>query len=110
SAKGLVQSAVFTRGPKDLSNTAVWVGGSSVSAGEEVFAEVQKAFFGPFQVSVMLDSNGCNTTAATAVAKLAKELDLKDRRVAIVGAGAVGLRAGTLLRGEGCDIVVVGIP
>jgi hypothetical protein len=110
SAKGLVQSAVFTRGPKDLANTAVWVGGSSVSAGEEVLEAVQKAFFGPFQVSVMLDSNGCNTTAATAVAKLAKEVELKDRRVAIVGAGAVGLRAGTLLRGEGSDVVVIGIP
>ena len=37
------------------------------AAGEEVFAQVQKAFFGPFRVSVMLDSNGCNTTAATAI-------------------------------------------
>ena len=77
AAKGLVQSAVFTRGPKQLSNTAVWVGGSRVSDGEEVFDEIQKAFFGPFQVSVMLDSNGCNTTAATSVALLAKELDLE---------------------------------
>jgi hypothetical protein len=110
AAKGLVQSAVFTRGPKDLSNTAVWVGGSRVSDGEEVFDEVQKAFFGPFQVSVMIDSNGCNTTAATAVAMLVKRLDVKGRKVAIVGAGAVGLRAGTLLRGEGCDVVIVGIP
>ena len=110
AAKGLVQSAVFTRGPKQLSNTAVWVGGSRVSDGEEVFDEIQKAFFGPFKVSAMLDSNGCNTTAATAVAMLAKRLDLNDRKVAIVGAGAVGLRAGTLLRGEGCGVVVVGIP
>jgi hypothetical protein len=110
AAKGLVQSAVFTRGPKQLSNTAVWVGGSRVSDGEEVFDEIQKAFFGPFQVSAMIDSNGCNTTAATAVAMLAKRLDLKGRKIAIVGAGAVGLRAGTLLRGEGCDVVVVGIP
>ena len=33
---------------------------------------MQKAFFGPFQVSVMLDSNGCNTTAATTIARIAK--------------------------------------
>ena len=32
----------------------------------------QKAFFGPFRVSAMLDSNGCNTTAATTVARLAE--------------------------------------
>ena len=110
TAKGLVQSAVFTRGPKQLSNTAVWVGGSRVSDGEAVFDEIQKAFFGPFKVSAMLDSNGCNTTAATAVAMLVKRLDVKGRKAAIVGAGAVGLRAATLLRDEGCDVVIVGIP
>ena len=56
---------------------AVWVGGSSVGAGEKVLAEVEEAFFGPFRVSAMLDSNGCNTTAATTVARLAREIDLK---------------------------------
>jgi methylenetetrahydrofolate/methylenetetrahydromethanopterin dehydrogenase (NADP+) len=108
--KGLVQSAFFTRGPKDLANMAVWVGGSSVGAGEEVLAAVQEAFFGPFQVSAMLDSNGCNTTAATTVARLAAEIDLKGRRVVIVGAGAVGLRAAKLLADEGCEVTVSGIP
>jgi methylenetetrahydrofolate/methylenetetrahydromethanopterin dehydrogenase (NADP+) len=108
--KGLVQSAFFTRGPKDLANMAVWVGGSSVGAGEKVLAAVQEAFFGPFQVSAMLDSNGCNTTAATTVARLAAEIDLKDRRVVIVGAGAVGLRAAKLLTDEGCEVTVSGIP
>jgi methylenetetrahydrofolate/methylenetetrahydromethanopterin dehydrogenase (NADP+) len=108
--KGLVQSAFFTRGPKDLATMAVWVGGSSVGAGEKVLAEVEKAFFGPFRVSAMLDSNGCNTTAATTVARLAGELDLKGRRVVIVGAGAVGLRAAKLLNDEGCEVTVSGIP
>jgi hypothetical protein len=108
--RSIVQSAFFTRGPKDLATLAVWVGGSSVGAGEEVLAEVEKAFFGPFRVSAMLDSNGCNTTAATTVARLAAELDLEDRRVVIVGAGAVGLRATALLIGEGCDVTVSGIP
>jgi hypothetical protein len=108
--KGLVQSAFFTRGPKDLANMAVWVGGSSVGAGEEVLAEVKKAFFGPFRVSAMLDSNGCNTTAATTVARLAREIDLQGRTCVIVGAGAVGLRAAALLEQEGCDVTVTGIP
>jgi methylenetetrahydrofolate/methylenetetrahydromethanopterin dehydrogenase (NADP+) len=108
--KGLVQSAFFTRGPKDLANMAVWVGGSSVGAGEEVLAAVQEAFFGPFQVSAMLDSNGCNTTAATTVARLAAEIDLKDRKVVIVGAGAVGLRSAAILKDEGCEVTVSGIP
>jgi methylenetetrahydrofolate/methylenetetrahydromethanopterin dehydrogenase (NADP+) len=110
AVRGLVQSAFFTRGPDDLSNTAIWVGGSSVGAGEEVLAQVQEAFFGPFRVSVMLDSNGCNTTACTTVARLAGDIDLSGRRIVIVGAGAVGLRAAKLLIDEGCDVTVSGIP
>jgi threonine dehydrogenase-like Zn-dependent dehydrogenase len=58
----------------------------------------------------MLDSNGCNTTAATTVALLAREIDLKGRRVVIVGAGAVGLRAAKILIDEGCEVTVSGIP
>jgi hypothetical protein len=107
--RGLVQSAFFTRAPGDP-NLAVWVGGSSVGDGEEVLEAVKEAFFGPFRVSAMLDSNGCNTTAATTVARLAKEIDLKGRRAVIVGAGAVGLRAAKLLIDEGCDVTVSGIP
>jgi hypothetical protein len=110
AVRGLVQSAFFTRGPKDLASMAVWVGGSSVGAGEKVLEEVKQAFFGPFKVSAMLDSNGCNTTAATAVAKLAKEVGLEGSRVVIVGAGAVGLRAAALLEGEGCEVSISGIP
>jgi hypothetical protein len=109
AVRGLVQSAFFTRAPGD-SNLAVWVGGSSVGAGEEVLEQVKESFFGPFRVSVMLDSNGCNTTACTTVARLAGEIDLKGRRAVIVGAGAVGLRAAKLLIDEGCDVTVAGIP
>src|SRR3954469_17848412 len=108
--RGLVQSAFFTRAPKDLATLAVWVGGSSVGAGEEVLAQVEKAFFGPFRVSAMLDSNGCNTTAATTVALLAREVDLEGRRAVVVGAGAVGPRAAALLVEEGCEVTVSGIP
>jgi hypothetical protein len=110
AVRGLVQSAFFTRGPDDLATLAVWVGGSSVGAGEEVLGKVEKAFFGPFRVSAMLDSNGCNTTAATTVARLSREIDLNGRRAVIVGAGAVGLRAAKLLIDEGCDVTVSGIP
>jgi hypothetical protein len=109
AVRGLVQSAFFTRPPGDP-NLAVWVGGSSVGAGEEVLGQVREAFFGPFRVSVMLDSNGCNTTACTTVARLAREIDLAGRRVVIVGAGAVGLRAAKILIDEGCDVTISGIP
>jgi methylenetetrahydrofolate/methylenetetrahydromethanopterin dehydrogenase (NADP+) len=109
AVRGLVQSAFFTR-PPGSPNLAVWVGGSRVGDGEAVLEEVKKSFFGPFHVSVMLDSNGCNTTACTTVARLATETDLDGRKVVIVGAGAVGLRAAKLLIDEGCDVTVSGIP
>jgi hypothetical protein len=108
-AGGLVQSAYFTRPPGDP-NLAVWVGGSRVGDGEAVLEAVRKSYFGPFKLSAMLDSNGCNTTAATTVAMLAREVEFTGRRVVIVGAGAVGLRAAKILIDEGCDVTVSGIP
>ena len=109
-ARALAQDAFFTRGPDDLKNTAIWVGGKHVGAGEEIFAEVQKAFFGPFKVSVMLDSNGCNTTAATTIARIAKSYDLKGKRAVVIGLGSVGLRSAILLAKEGCEVVVAPVP
>jgi methylenetetrahydrofolate/methylenetetrahydromethanopterin dehydrogenase (NADP+) len=106
----LVQDAFFTRGMDDLKTMAVWVGGKHVTAGEEVFAEVQRAYFGPFRVSVMLDSNGCNTTAATTIARIAKTRSLAGSRAVVLGLGSVGLRSAVLLQGEGCDVLVAALP
>jgi threonine dehydrogenase-like Zn-dependent dehydrogenase len=108
--RALVQDAFFTRGVEDLKNTAVWVGGKDVAGGEQVFAQVQKAYFGPFRVSVMLDSNGCNTTAATTIARIAKARSLDGNRAVVLGLGAVGLRSATLLAQEGCEVTVASLP
>ena len=108
--RALVQDAFFTRGVEDLKNTAVWVGGKDVAAGEQIFAQVQKAFFGPFRVSVMLDSNGCNTTAATTIARIAKARSLSGNRAVVLGLGAVGLRSATLLAQEGSEVTVASLP
>jgi Methylene-tetrahydromethanopterin dehydrogenase, N-terminal. len=53
----LVEGCIFTRAPKDKKNTAIFVGGSNMEAGQMLLAAVQKHFFPGFQVSVMLDSN-----------------------------------------------------
>jgi hypothetical protein len=110
AARGLAQDAFFTRGPDDLKTMAVWVGGKDVAVGEEIFAQVQKAFFGPFRVSVMLDSNGCNTTAATTIARIAKARGLAGSRAVVIGLGAVGLRSAALLQKEGCEVTVATLP
>src|SRR5262245_40006560 len=70
TVRDLVHGCIFTRGPKDLKNTAIFIGGTDMAAGEKLLGAVKKAFFGPMRVSVMLDSNGSNTTAVAAVAKL----------------------------------------
>jgi methylenetetrahydrofolate/methylenetetrahydromethanopterin dehydrogenase (NADP+) len=107
--RDLVQGAFFTRAPGDAS-LAVWVGGSDVRAGEQVLEEVQGTFFGPFRVSAMLDSDGCNTTAATAIAMIARDRDLNGSRAVILGVGPVGLRSATLLAQEGCEVLATSIP
>ena len=105
---GLVHGAIFTRGPADLKNTAIFVGGSDVAAGELLFKKIQKTFFGPMRVSVMMDSNGCNTTAAAAVASARKHLSLADASAIVFGAtGPVGLRAAELLALENARVTLV---
>lgn len=105
---GLVHGAIFTRGPADLKNTAIFVGGSNVAAGEELFRKVQSDFFGPMRVSVMMDSNGCNTTAAAAVVAAKKHLDLNGVSAIVPGGtGPVGQRVAQLLAAEGADVTLV---
>src|SRR5687767_4156945 len=48
AVRDLVHGAIFTRGPKDLHNTAIFIGGTDMSAGERILNAVRKAFFGPF--------------------------------------------------------------
>ncbi|MBL8851468.1 MAG: saccharopine dehydrogenase NADP-binding domain-containing protein [Planctomycetaceae bacterium] len=103
----LVHGAIFTRGPADLKHTAIFVGGSDVPAGEALVKTIRKAFFGPMRVSVMMDSNGCNTTAAAAVRAAAKHIELKDARALVLGGtGPVGQRAALLLAGHGAFVTV----
>jgi methylenetetrahydrofolate/methylenetetrahydromethanopterin dehydrogenase (NADP+) len=101
----LADGTIFTRGGKDKQNTAIFVGGSDMAKGEALLKAVQKKFFGPFRVSVMLDPNGSNTTAAAGVALLAKVKKLKGKKaVVLAGTGPVGMRAAALLAQEGAEV------
>jgi hypothetical protein len=106
AVRDLVHGAIFTRGPKDLHHTAIFIGGSDMAAGERLLKAVRQAFFGPFTVSVMLDSNGSNTTAVAAVAKLLQTAGGGEGRRGVVtaGTGPVGLRAAGLLAKAGVDV------
>jgi methylenetetrahydrofolate/methylenetetrahydromethanopterin dehydrogenase (NADP+) len=106
--RDLIHGCIFTRGPKDLKNTAVWIGGSNMSAGEQLLAMAQDALFAPFTVSIMLDSNGSNTTAVAAVVKIEEMLgDLKGKKALILaGTGPVGQRAAGLLAKDGAKVTI----
>lgn len=102
---GLVEGAIFTRPPKDKKSTAIFIGGSDMVAGQQLFEAVQKHFFSGFQVSVMLDSNGSNTTAAAAVAKMATSVAIAGKKaVVLAGTGPVGQRAAAMLCQEGANV------
>ncbi|REK12262.1 MAG: bifunctional NADP-dependent methylenetetrahydromethanopterin dehydrogenase/methylenetetrahydrofolate dehydrogenase [Planctomycetota bacterium] len=105
--RDLTYGAMFTRGGDDLCGTAIFVGGSNVAAGEALLEAVQQAFFGPMRVSVMLDSNGANTTAAAAVLCAAKHGTLKGAEATVLAAtGPVGSRVVRLLALEGARVKV----
>lgn len=107
AVRGLVYGAMFTRGGEDLKNTAIFIGGTSVAAGEALLEEATAAFFGPVRVSLMFDANGCNTTAAAAVAKICSTGEVAGKKVAVLaGTGPVGLRAAALLSRQGAQVIL----
>jgi hypothetical protein len=103
----LVAGTIFTRPPKDKKFTALFVSGSDMVKGEALFAAIRQNFFDDFRVSVMLDSNGSNTTAAAAVARITKHVDATGRRAVILaGTGPVGQRAAVMLAREGASVAL----
>ena len=106
---GLVEGAIFTRGAKEKRYTALFLGGASMEAGEKLLDAVRGKFYGGFRVSVMLDSNGANTTAAAGVAMLAKASPLAGKRAVVLGGtGPVGMRVAAMLALEGADVSITG--
>ena len=98
----IVHGCIFTR--KDLHRTAIFIGGSDVTAGEAIMAEVKKHLIpqAGFSVSLMLDSNGSNTTAAAAVRAAGRHIDLgQTKSLVLGGTGPVGQRVARLLAGQG---------
>jgi hypothetical protein len=105
----LVHGAIFTRGPKDLHRTALFIGGSNMALGEKLLAEACKHMLPQFglRVSVLLDANGANTTAAAAVRAAARHVDLKTAKALVLGGtGPVGRRAALLLARQGAEVRV----
>ncbi len=105
NVESLVHGAIFTRKPSDLMHTAIFVGGSNVAAGEALLEVVRKTLFGPFKVSVIMDSNGSNTTASATVIAAARHLNLAETTAVVLGGtGPVGCRVAQLLLSQGATV------
>ncbi len=108
--RDIVHGAIFTRGPKDLKSTAIFIGGRDVSAGERLLEEVRRHMLPQFglRVSVLLDANGANTTAAAAIRAATRHVDLlKDGPPLVLGGtGPVGQRIARVLARHGCKVLV----
>jgi ribulose 1,5-bisphosphate synthetase/thiazole synthase len=79
-----------------------------MSAGEQLLAMAQDTLFDDHTVSIMLDSNGSNTTAVAAVVKIEEALgDLRGKKVVVLaGTGPVGQRAAGLLARDGARVTI----
>ena len=105
--EGLIHGAMFTRGPKDLHQTAAFFGGSDVDLTMQMFDRARKCFFGPFQISLMADPNGSNTTAVAAVLSAEKHVALQGATVTVLAAtGPVGQRIAQLTARLGAAVQV----
>ena len=106
--RDLVHGCIFTRGPKDLKNTAVFIGGTDMGKGEKLLAAAEKAVFGGFRISMMLDSNVSNTTAVAAVEKISRAVGgAKGKKVLVTaGTGPVGMRAAGLFSKAGAQVAI----
>ncbi len=103
--RDLVHGAMYTRGPQDLHRTAIFVGGSNVVHAEQVFEIVRETMFDPFRVSVMLDCNGANSTAAAAVLNASRHVTLAGSTALVLAAtGPVGQRICRILANQKCTV------
>lgn len=94
---GLVQDAIFSRGPSGVKRESVFIGGRDIDVAMDMLDLAKKAMVPPFEVSVFADPSGAFTTAAGMMAKVEQHLaknfggDLNGRRVSVFGAtGPVG--------------------
>ena len=98
---------MFTRGGEDLSQTAIFIGGSNRSRCRRADKIGFEGILRPVRVSVMLDANGCNTTAAAAVVAASRHISLRNATALVLGGtDPVGQRVAQLLALDGAKVTL----
>ncbi|MDD5111821.1 MAG: methylene-tetrahydromethanopterin dehydrogenase N-terminal domain-containing protein [Candidatus Altiarchaeota archaeon] len=108
--RDIVYGCCFTRHPRDLANTCIFIGGHSVETAERLAAGALAVLDGlpkELRVSIALDPNGAYTTASACVAKIGCSIKLEGARVVVLaGTGPVGSSVARLLAVEGARVAV----
>ena len=106
--KDVIYGAVFTRNPKELKNTAIFIGGHDFGKCQNLLDTSLKVFENlppDFRVSVAFDPDGACTTAAACIAKIKSLFEISGKRAVILaGTGPVGQCAAVFLSKEGCKV------
>jgi len=108
------QDAIFSRGPKGVKQTGLFIGGRDIHLAMDMLEAARKSMVPPFEISVFADPSGAFTTAAGMVAcaekhlGASKDLRLKGRRTLVFGGtGPVGSTCAVLAARAGAHVAIV---
>ncbi|MEZ0207355.1 NAD(P)-dependent methylenetetrahydromethanopterin dehydrogenase [Ideonella sp.] len=109
----LTQDAIFSRGPKGVSRTGIFIGGRDALLAADMLERAKSAMFNPFVVSLMADPSGAYTTAAAMLACVEAAMqrhhgvDLSGQNVLVLGGtGPVGRIVAVLAAQAGASVRV----
>jgi methylene-tetrahydromethanopterin dehydrogenase len=112
---GLVQDAIFSRGPEGVKRTSMFIGGKRAIEALDMMKRAKAAMVPPFEISVFADPAGSFTTAAAMVACVKVALkgkfstELNGKRIAIFGGtGVVGFASGVIAAIDGAQATLIG--
>jgi methylene-tetrahydromethanopterin dehydrogenase len=111
---GLTQDAIFSRGPKGVKRTGIFLGGRDIHTAMQMLEEARQSMVPPFEISVFADPSGAFTTAAGMVASVAQQLltafdtTLQGQRAYVFGGtGPVGSACALLVASTGAETYIV---
>lgn len=112
--KGLVQDAIFSRGPRGVWRTGMLIGGRDIDLAMDMLETARKSMIPPFEISVFADPSGAFTTAGAMMALVERQLkrsfggDLSGRKVSVFGAtGPVGGCTAVIASKYGAEVELV---
>lgn len=109
----LTQDAIFSRGPKGVARTGIFIGGRDALLAAGMLDRAKASMIKPFVVSLMADPSGAYTTAAAMVACVEAALrrhkghGLEGKRVVVLGGtGPVGRIAAVIAAQAGAEVLI----